>query len=576
MHAVRVACSDDAKRSYSTQNGCSINHATDKQTDAKQTAAEFRTAKQTGTRRTVANFKPSNRTAAKQTTVAKSLAGTIFRSVVVFTVLVVLILSTLIISVAYVVDEQHAEQQLALLATHASELLATISSSDLDSVLSVQFNNGIRTTFIDSSGTVLYDSAFDISELDNHASRPEVVSALVSRGVVCVSRYSDTLQIDTIYAAVALEDGSVIRLSEQRRSFAAFTSDMLIPVLIVLGASIAVIFFLSRMLTIRIMKPIDALDFSRPLDNDIYKEMTSLLVRIDQQQRQLMQQNEKLAAAESMRRDFSSNVSHEMKTPLQVISGYAELMKNNMIDSADQQRFAELIYNEACSMRSLINDVLILSRLDETAFGDEQTTIDMYDLALRVKNRIASFAAKQDVEVSVEGEHVCIAGNLTLAEEMLYNLVENGIRYNHEGGLVVIEVSRIATRTLTSVDRGISPQQAKLLRKAAWGTEIAEQHLVCIRVSDTGSGIPEELRDKVFERFFRLEKSRSKKTGGTGLGLAIVKHAVIYHGGTITIEDAKGGGTVFVVHLPEYDLSSTGDNDDCEEEFREREGNFSN
>ena len=319
-----------------------------------------------------------------------------------------------------------------------------------------------------------------------------------------------------------LDDGSIVRLSETRHSLLSFLGDMLVPVLVALVAAVALVFVLSKALTRRIMRPIDALDFANPLDNEIYEEMDPLLIRIDEQQRQLKQQNAELAEAENMRRDFSSNVSHEMKTPLQVISGYAELMKNDMVQPADRQKFAALIYDEAQAMRSLINDVLTLSKLDETAFESEGAApVDLHDVAQRVAGRLASFADGQGVEVRIEGASARIAGSETLAEEMLYNLIENGIRYNHEGGRVVMRVQADAAAGRATVT-----------------------------VSDTGPGIPEELHDKVFERFFRVDKSRSKETGGTGLGLAIVKHAVLHHRGTIEVKSALGEGTTFVLRFP--------------------------
>ena len=237
--------------------------------------------------------------------------------------------------------------------------------------------------------------------------------------------------------------------------------------------AVALVFLLSKILTSRIMKPIDALDFANPLDNEIYEEMDPLLIRIDEQQRQLKQQNSELAEAENMRRDFSSNVSHEMKTPLQVISGYAELMKNDMVQPSDRQKFAALIYDEAQTMRSLINDVLTLSKLDESAFeNDGATAINLYAVAQRVAGRLSSFADDQGVRVRVEGASACIAGSETLAEEMLYNLIENGIRYNHEGGLVTMKVGS------ECVEGGLA--------NAAYQT--------VVRVSDTGPGIPATTR----------------------------------------------------------------------------------
>ena len=277
---------------------------------------------------------------------------------------------------------------------------------------------------------------------------------------------------------------------------------------------------------------------AEPLENEIYEEMVPLLQRIDDQQTLLKKQNKELAEAESMRRDFSSNVSHEMKTPLQVISGYAELMKNDMVLPGDRQKFAGLIYDEAQAMRGLINDVLTLSKLDESAFTREDLPIDVRGVADRMADRLSSFASDRDVSVKVEGDSAFIRGSETLAEEMLYNLIENGIRYNREGGTVSVRVSR---RPAQAVDVVAFREE---------GAEGVIRELVEVRVSDTGPGVPENMREKIFERFFRLDKSRSKETGGTGLGLAIVKHAVQYHHGVIAVEGKLGEGTTFVLMFP--------------------------
>ena len=441
----------------------------------------------------------------------KSLSGKIFTSVLAFTLAVIVALSVTMTTIYYLSYEHDAETELAASAQDAARYLNATPSSENAPALKEQFSGLTRYTLIDADGTVLFDSAADTDAMDNHADRPEVQEA-ADMGEAVTMRYSETLGTDTVYAAVKLDDGSIVRLSETRHSLLSFLSEMLMPVLIALIVAVALVFLLSKILTSRIMKPIDALDFANPLDNEIYEEMDPLLIRIDEQQRQLKQQNSELAEAENMRRDFSSNVSHEMKTPLQVISGYAEL-----------------IYDEAQTMRSLINDVLTLSKLDESAFeNDGATAINLYAVAQRVAGRLSSFADDQGVRVRVEGASACIAGSETLAEEMLYNLIENGIRYNHEGGLVTMKVGS------ECVEGGLA--------NAAYQT--------VVRVSDTGPGIPAELHDKVFERFFRVDKSRSKETGGTGLGLAIVKHAVMYHGGVIEVESAEGQGTTFVLRFP--------------------------
>lgn len=454
----------------------------------------------------------------------KSLAGKIFTGVLAFTLGIIVVLAVVMTTIYYASYERDAETELAASAQATASYLDD-SPSPVDALSSERgFSDYVRYTLIAPDGTVLFDSVADASTMENHANRPEVKEAH-GMGEAESVRYSSTLGTDTVYAAVKLDDGSIVRLSETRHSLLAFLGNMLIPVLVALTVAVVLVFVLSKTLTRRIMKPVDALNFADPLKNEIYEEMDPLLIRIDEQQRLLKQQNRELAQAENMRRDFSSNVSHEMKTPLQVISGYAELMKNDMVDPADRQKFAALIYEEAQAMRSLINDVLTLSRLDESAFGDAEAPLDLHVIAEQVAGRLASFAAEQEVSVRVQGGSAHIAGSETLAEEMLYNLIENGIRYNHRGGAVTMDISSEGRQ--------------------------GERRTVVVRVSDTGPGIPDEFREKVFERFFRVDKSRSKETGGTGLGLAIVKHAVLYHRGTISVESGLVSGTVFTLRFPE-------------------------
>lgn len=476
---------------------------------------------------------------------------------------VILAFAIVMTTIFYFSYENDAEGQLIIQARNAADLLNESSEAEDVLVLETRFAGLLRCTLIGSDGEVLYDSTIDEATMESHADRPEVQQAATT-GEAAVLRYSETLKIDTVYAAVRLDDGNIVRLSETRHSWFSFLSDMLVPVLVSLAVVVVLVFFLSKTLTRRIMKPIDALNFADPLENEIYEEMDPLLIRIDEQQRLLKQQNTELARAENLRRDFSSNVSHEMKTPLQVISGYAELMKNDMVQPADRQKFSALIYEEAQAMRSLINDVLTLSRLDESAFGDDRAPLDLRAVADRVAARLSSFAADQEVDIRIEGESAFIAGDETLAEEMLYNLIENGIRYNHAGGWVTLSLSvthagsRQAAETGSGRDihaGGMSARGAAGDIHGAGEARVSGDRVV-VRVSDTGPGIPTELHDKVFERFFRVDKSRSKETGGTGLGLAIVKHAVLHHMGTIKVVSAVEGGTTFILEFASFDYIS--------------------
>lgn len=472
-----------------------------------------------------------------------SLSGSIFRTVLVFTLTVIVALSLALTSIYYHTYEADAERDLADQARDAAAYLNSSPSEESVAVLEDQFAGMVRYTLIAEDGTVLFDSATeDVSTLENHADRPEVKDAGTS-GEGAVARYSNTLQTDTIYAAVRLEDGNIVRLSETRESLLAFLASLMLPVFAALAVAGFLTLFVSRLLTARIMKPIDALDVSDPLENEIYGEMAPLLVRIDEQQRQLKEQNRELARAESLRRDFSANVSHEMKTPLQVIAGYAELMKGGMVPESDTKKIAGLIYDESQAMRQLINDVLILSRLDEASFdASAGKSVDLRAVADRVVGRLQPFAKEREVSVIATGEAAFMAGNETLLEEMIYNLAENGIRYNSAGGTVTVRISQ--EKVLCPAEdveaQGFGGHQAKPVR----------QEQVIVRVRDTGPGIPEDEQDKIFERFYRMEKSRSKETGGTGLGLAIVKHAVLHHGGTIEVESEVGEGTVFVLRFP--------------------------
>lgn len=299
-----------------------------------------------------------------------------------------------------------------------------------------------------------------------------------------------------------------------------FGGDLTVCVVATLIVGVALAFAVSRALTVSIVRPLDEVDPADPWKVPVYAEMRPLLARIDSQQRTLRAQNEELARAESLRRDFSANVSHEMKTPLQVISGYAELMENGLVPPEDVPRFAGLIHQESQAMRALIDDVLTLSRLDELPPDAAViASVEVLSVAQRAAGRLTKLADERAISVQVKGAPVTVMGNEGLMEQMLHNLIENAIRYNDEGGHVWVEVD-------------------------------GSSEGVTVRVADDGPGIPEAKREKIFERFYRLEKSRSKETGGTGLGLAIVKHGAQRHGGTIEVGGKEGEGATFTLRFP--------------------------
>lgn len=459
----------------------------------------------------------------------RSLSRSLFATLLVFTLAAVMVVAVALVTIAYHSEESRSEESLVAQARQCAKDLEGLSEGERIALLAEQIPGSVRFTLVDAEGAVAYDSRGEGGR-DNHRSRPEVLKA-EEGGEGMALRHSETLDRDTLYVAERLEGGWVVRLSEERMSLAAFLGSMALPlgVLLVLAAAMAVL--VSRLLTMRIMRPLDNLDPGNPLAVDAYGEMQPLLGRIDQQQRLLKRQNEELKQAEGLRREFSANVSHEMKTPLQVISGSAEMIAEGLVAPQDTREFGRRIYSESQRLRALINDVLTLSRLDEaSASAAQMAPVDLLEAVRRTCQHLEPLAAERDVSLSFGGTPAIVAGNDSLIEQALGNLVQNAIRYTGEGGEVAVDVSR---------EEGPSGPQA------------------VVRVRDTGIGIAAEDREKVFERFYRSEKSRSKETGGTGLGLAIVKHAALYHGGEVTVESEVGRGSEFTLRLPGGDGGGT-------------------
>lgn len=361
-----------------------------------------------------------------------------------------------------------------------------------------------RLTLIADSGEVLYDSGKREEDLENHLDRPEIQEALKTGSGHDVRR-SETLDQDMFYYAVKLDDGTVLRVSKNMGT--VFSTAMSILPMMGMIACCMVIFalLLAKWQTAKLIYPINHLNLAEPLENDMYEELTPLLQSIDKQNR------EKDAVA-NMRKEFSANVSHELKTPLTSISGYAEIMKDGLVRPEDMKTFSERIYNEASRLITLVEDIMKLSKLDEGAVELEKEEVDFYVLTREICSRLAPQAEKRHVRVEVTGEPVHYLGVRQVLDEMLYNMIENAIKYNKEGGLVSVWV-------------GNTLQGIKII------------------VRDTGIGIPKEEQKRIFERFYRVDKSHSKATGGTGLGLSIVKHGALMHGAKIHVESEVNKGT---------------------------------
>ena len=361
-----------------------------------------------------------------------------------------------------------------------------------------------RVTRIDESGNVLYDSRRDADTLDNHSGREEVREALKSGEGEDVRR-SVTVEKDLYYYALLLEDGSVLRVSREVDSLASTALTML-PV--IGGLAVLMIIFamlLAKWQTARLIKPINELDLEQPLDNDVYTELSPLLTAMDRQ-------NREKEAVSNMRKEFSANVSHELKTPLTSISGYAEIMKNGMVRPADIPVFSERIYKEARRLITLVEDIIKLSKLDEESVELEKQEVDLYDLTREIVSRLSPQASQKNIRMELTGESVKYVGIRQILDEMVYNVCENAIKYNNDGGRVTVWVGN----TLE-------------------GPKIS--------VADTGIGIPKEHHERIFERFYRVDKSHSKERGGTGLGLSIVKHGALLHGAKVSVDSSPGRGT---------------------------------
>ena len=488
----------------------------------------------------------------------RKLSNRVFASIATFTIFIILAISLALLSIFYYTYEHSEESRLMEICTQLSAYAdSAFDMSDNQNKFvrqlekhfnTINKNEPIRFSLIRGDGVVLFDSATDAKKLDNHLKRPEVQAALKSGSAVS-TRISNTLGSDTLYVATKLENGSILRLSENRETFIAFMGNMLMPIIIAFVAAIALALVVSRQITWRIVRPLHYLDLSKPLDNEMYAELMPLLNRIDDQQKHLQEQNTKLSEADNMRREFSANVSHELKTPLQVISGYTELMKEGMVPPEDVKKFSEIIFSEANDMRRLVDEVLTLSKLDEPTRSKELFRIDLFATTQNAYRRLESFAKDCGVEVCISGDHAIIQGNETLLEGMMHNLIENGIRYNNAGGHVNVKIAeQISGGNFASDSNAFGCDATG--QAASTHQPAASDHCAIITVADDGIGIPANMQEQVFERFFRVDKSRNKETGGTGLGLAIVKHTVAYHGGSIKLRSVEGKGSTFTIVLP--------------------------
>ena len=546
----------------------------------------------------------------------------IFRSIFLVAFVVLLACTVLIMSVLYGYFNDIQHEQIKVQTDLVAKGVANQGEAYLDAVKTDQY----RITWIDSDGTVLYDTDAKAELMENHLNREEVQEAMQD-GYGESDHYSNTMMTKMLYTAESLPDGTVIRVSTAQYSMLSFTVLMLQPIVAMLLVAAVLSGFLASRLSKKIVKPINELNLDDPLNNDTYEEIAPLLGRIERQHRQINSQIKELqrkqdefnavtssmseglallnaggvilsinqsaarllgtdqsavgrdmltvnrslivqdllikaqsgkhaeavledgdseyqlvaspvlsdgqvsgvvllifditekSRAEQMRREFTANVSHELKTPLHSISGCAEIMKNGLVKEADMPQFIDQIYNEAQRLITLVDDIIRLSRLDEGADDMPRERIDLLNCAQEVVDRLKSYAEGQHVTLCCQGDHAALAAVPRLISEIIYNLCDNGIKYNVDGGSVTVTVSE-------------------------------KPHEVTLQVQDTGIGIAKEHQNRVFERFYRVDKSHSKEIGGTGLGLSIVKHAALVHGATVELDSTPGHGTTVTVRFP--------------------------
>ena len=405
-----------------------------------------------------------------------------------------------------------------MLESECRVVRASLRGDDTDVMRLTAFDSGdVRVTLVGTDGTVLYDNQNSVASMPNHADRPEIAEALAD-GTGSAERDSETSGYVSVYRAIRLANGNVLRLAVDRDGAAAAVRHDLLLVCAVVLVIIAVCWAASRLVADRLVSPILAIDPAEPDAAVTYVEIEPLVERISEQV-------EELRGADLMRREFTSNVTHELKTPLSSISGASELIRDGIARPEDVPEFAGRIYDEAHHMTELVNDILTLSKLDESERSGDVSLlgapepVNLLHVAREVATRLAPVAEKTGVSITAAGEACVVQGYPRLLDELVYNLCDNAIRYNHEGGWVDVSVS-------------------------------LEDECPLLVVADSGSGIPTEQQAKVFERFYRGEQSRSRETGGTGLGLAIVKHAATLHGAALTLDSEPGHGTTVCVRFP--------------------------
>lgn len=424
-----------------------------------------------------------------------------------FGVSVITITAVLILSVFYSYSDNQLKEQLRVVESVVENQLA---QDDDTAFISNHIDKNVRITLVAKDGTVIADSQESANKLENHLNRQEIQQA-IKNGEATVTRHSDTQGKKIYYFAKQLDNGNILRVSTEAKSIGKFFSDYIIYILLCIIVVIVTAVFVSMGITKSIVKPITQLGQS--LDNiDKFKSDEELKPLVNA----LLQQKKKQKMLDKQKKQFTANVSHELKTPLTSIAGYAELIETGMAKPEDIKPFAGVIRKQALRLVNLSEDIIQLSQLEESDEDMSFESVNLYEIAQRCVEALNINAINKGVTLNLTGEECYIRGKAQLVEELVYNLCDNAIRYNKENGSVTV--------TVNPLEKGAS-----------------------VSVKDTGIGIPKKYQERIFERFFRVDKSRSKATGGTGLGLAIVKHITQLHDAKLEISSEEGKGTEIIV-----------------------------
>lgn len=540
----------------------------------------------------------------------------LFRSLVLFSMLISLLLSILLIGGMYMYFSSQLQSQLRQEAATLSAMLEDQPDPAATLRTGIFVN---RVTLIDRDGVVWFDNEADPAQMENHASRAEVLDAF-ARGTGSASRSSATIGETSVYYAVKLNSHYVLRVAGTLKSVWVTVSGMIGWIALGFVISTILAYQLAKPITTSLIGPLDQINLDDPLQSDAYEEFSPMLRRMDAQNRRIAEQireqkrhqtevatmlrglreglivlgeghrilvinpaarqilnagdgnllkkplleinrHETLMrilsnnggsgemqmagrtyhvssspsegevgivlllqditdalTAEQNRKQFTANVSHELRTPLTTISGYAELLETGFAKPEDTATLGKKIHQESLRLLSLVEDILRLSKLDE-GITKQKTPVELFMLAQACASKLKDYAEKQDVTVTVNGTQTMVMGDRTLLEEMTINLIDNAIKYNKKSGRVDVTVGETDGRPF-------------------------------ITVKDTGLGIPPEHHHRVFERFYRVDSSRSKETGGTGLGLSIVKNGAQLHDAAVSLKSAPDQGTEITIRFP--------------------------